>query len=118
MIFRNATRNVVLSDRTRVANTMVTRLVGLLSTKSLGEGEGLWIEPCNSIHTWFMKFTIDAVFLDKQGSVVKLAPRMKPWKLTSIARKARGVLELPEGVIEKSGTQVGDQVERQGSRET
>ena len=112
MTFRNATRNQVLSDRTRVANTMVTRFVGLLSSKGLAEGEGLWIEPCNTIHTWFMKFTIDAVFLDKQGNVVKIAPRMKPWKLTSIARKARGVLELPEGMIEKTGTQVGDQVER------
>lgn len=111
-VFRNATRNKVLSDRTRVADTMVSRFVGLLTTKGLEEGEGLWIEPCNSIHTWFMKFTIDAVFLDKQGNVVKVASRMKPWKLTAIARKARGVLELPEGMIEKTGTQVGDQVER------
>lgn len=108
--FRNATRNVLLSDRTRIANTMVTRMVGLLTTPGLSAGEGLWIEPCNSIHTWFMKFTIDAVFLDKQGNVVKVASRMKPWRLTSIARKARGVLELPEGTIEKTGTQVGDQV--------
>ena len=112
MIFRNRTRNVVLSDRTRVANTMVTRMVGLLTTKGLGAGEGLWIEPCNSIHTWFMKFTIDAVFLDKKGNVVKVASRMKPWKLTAIARKARGVLELPEGTIEKTGTQIGDEVEK------
>lgn len=110
-MFTNATRNAVLSTRTRVADTMATRLVGLLTTKSLGEGEGLWIEPCNSIHTWFMKFTIDAVFLDKQNNVVKVCSRMKPWKLTSIARKARGVLELPEGVIEKTGTQVGDHVQ-------
>lgn len=110
--FRNATRNVVLSDRTRIADTMVTRFVGLLSSKGLGAGEGLWIEPCNSIHTWFMRFTIDALFLDKQGNVVKIASRMKPWKLTKIAFKARGVLELPEGTIEKTGTQVGDLVEK------
>lgn len=114
MTFRNRTRNAVLSDRTRVANTLVTRMVGLLASKGLAEGEGLWIEPCNSIHTWFMKFTIDAVFLDREGNVVKLASRMKPWKLTSIARRARGVLELPEGTVERTGTQVGDVVERVG----
>ena len=112
MIFRNQTRNQVLSERTRIANTMISRMVGLLSTKSLTDGEGLWIEPCNSIHTWFMRFTIDAVFLDKQGSVVKLKARMKPWKMTLISRKARGVLELPAGTIERTGTQMGDVIER------
>ena len=113
MIFRNRTRNVVLSDRTRIANTLVTRLVGLLSSKGLASGEGLWIEPCNSIHTMFMRFTIDAVFLDKQGNVVKLKSRMKAWRMTAISPKARGVLELPEGTIEKTGTQVGDAIERE-----
>lgn len=112
MTFSNSTRNAVLSSRTRVANTMASRMVGLLSSKGLDDGEGLWIEPCNSIHTWFMRFTIDAVFLDKEGRVVKLAARMKPWRLTRIARKARGVLELPAGTIERTGTQVGDLVER------
>lgn len=112
MTFRNHTRDAVLSSRTRVANTTVSRMVGLLSSRGLADGEGLWIEPCNSIHTWFMRFTIDAVFLDKQGTVVKLASRMKPWRLTRIARKARGVLELPEGTIERTGTQVGDVIER------
>ena len=112
MTFRNRTRNAVLSDRTRVADTMGARMVGLLTSRGLAEGEGLWIEPCNSIHTWFMRFTIDAVFLDREGQVVKLASRMKPWRLTAIARKARGVLELPEGTIERTGTAVGDLVEK------
>jgi uncharacterized membrane protein (UPF0127 family) len=112
VIFRNRTRNQVLSDRTRIANTLVTRMVGLLSTKSLSDGEGLWIEPCNSIHTWFMRFTIDAVFLDDRGSVVKLKDRMKPWRMTLISPKARGVLELPAGTIERTGTRMGDVVER------
>lgn len=108
MTFRNHTRNVTLSSRTRVADTMVSRMVGLLSSKGLAQGEGLWIEPCNQIHTWFMRFTIDALFLDKDGTVVKAVERMKPWKLTGIAFKARGVLELPEGTIAATGTQVGD----------
>lgn len=106
--FRNQTRNTVLAERARVADTMVTRMVGLLSSKGLAEGEGLWIQPCNSIHTWFMRFTIDALFLDKENRVVKSVERMRPWRLTWIAPKAIGVLELPEGRIEKTGTKVGD----------
>ena len=113
MTFRNRSRNVTLADRTRVANTMASRMVGLLRTKSLANGEGLWIEPCNQIHTWFMRFTIDALFLDKEGKVVKAVERMKPWKLTGIAFGARGVLELPAGTIAATGTKVGDVTERE-----
>ena len=110
--FRNLTRNVSLADKAKVADTMATRMVGLLSSRGLGDGEGLWIEPCNSIHTWFMRFTIDAIFLDREDRVVKLVERMRPWKLTWIAPRARGVLELPAGTIDKTGTRVGDVLER------
>ncbi len=112
MTVRNRTRDVVLAERTRVADTLVSRMVGLLGANGLPQGEGLWIEPCNSIHTWFMKFTIDAVFVDKKGRVVKLVERMKPWKLTAPARGAKAVLELPEGTIGRTGTRLGDEVTR------
>ena len=102
----------VVCETCIVADTALTRMRGLLGRTELPSGEGMLIRPANSIHTWFMRFTIDALFLDKQGNVVKIASRMKPWKLTSIAIKARGVLELPEGTIEKSGTRVGDLVEK------
>ena len=110
--FRNHTRNTVLAERARVADTMGSRMVGLLSSKGLADGEGLWIQPCNSIHTWFMRFTIDAIFLDRENRVVKSVERMRPWRLTWIAPKAVGVLELPAGSIEKTGTKVGDVLER------
>lgn len=112
MEFRNRTRNVSLSERTRVADTLPTRLVGLLSSPGLAEGEGLWITPCNSIHTWFMRFTIDALFLDREDRVLRAVPRMKPWRLTRVVAGSRGVLELPEGTIERTGTRVGDVLER------
>jgi uncharacterized membrane protein (UPF0127 family) len=110
--FRNRTREITLAERARIADTFGTRLVGLLSSKGLADGEALWIEPCNSIHTWFMRFTIDALFLDKNGKVVKAVEQMKPWRLTWIALGARGVLELPAGQIAKTGTKVGDELER------
>ena len=115
-IFRNQTRDIILAERARVANTMVTRMVGLLSSKGLGDGEALWIQPCNSIHTWFMRFTIDALFLDKENRVVKSVERMRPWRLTWIAPKAIGVLELPAGHIEKTGTKVGDVLQREAKQ--
>ncbi|HVO31366.1 MAG TPA: DUF192 domain-containing protein [bacterium] len=111
--FRNQTRNVVVSEKTRVADTMGTRMVGLLSSSGLAEEEGLWIEPCNSIHTWFMRFTIDALFLDREGTVLRAVERMKPWRLTWIVRRAAGVLELPEGRISRTGTKVGDRLVRE-----
>jgi uncharacterized membrane protein (UPF0127 family) len=101
-----------VAEKARIADTMLARMKGLLFTDGLGADEGLWIEPCNSIHTFGMRFTIDALFLDGSGKVIKIVPRMKPWKMTWIAPKARGVLELPEGQIERTGTRVGDELER------
>lgn len=112
MTFRNRTRDVALAERARSAETFVSRSIGLLSSKGLAEGEGLWIAPCNSIHTWFMRFTIDALFLDRDDRVVKVVERMGPWKMTWIAPKAKGVLELPAGTIARTGTKLGDQLVR------
>ena len=94
------------------ARTARSRMVGLLAHASLSVGDGLLLAPAWSIHTWFMRFTIDAVFLDGQGNVVKLKDRMKPWRMTLISPKARGVLELPAGTIERTGTRMGDVVDR------
>jgi len=112
-IFRNQTRATVLSDRTRIADTALSRMVGLLATRRLEEGEGLWISPCTSIHTAFMRFTIDALFLDRAGTVLRAVERMRPWRLTSIIWRAAGVLELPEGRISATGTCPGDVLVRE-----
>jgi uncharacterized membrane protein (UPF0127 family) len=91
-------------------------MTGLLGRDGLLEGEGLVIDPCNSIHTFFMRFSIDVLFVDAQGVVVRKIDALKPWRLTWIYFRARKVIELPAGVIQKSGTQAGDQlsIERSG----
>jgi uncharacterized membrane protein (UPF0127 family) len=109
----NATRGVVLADRARVADNLWTRLVGLLRDTHLDEGDGLWIKPCNSIHSFAMKFVFDAVFLDKDLRVVHLMSEMLPWKTSKLVFAAKSVLELPAGAIARSGTQLGDQFEMQ-----
>jgi uncharacterized membrane protein (UPF0127 family) len=107
----NVTRGVTLAAHARVADNILTRVVGLLRDKGLAEGDGLWIVPCNSIHSIAMKFVFDAVFLDRDLRVVHLTHEMKPWRISPIKRTAHGVLELPAGTIARSGTQVGDQFE-------
>jgi uncharacterized membrane protein (UPF0127 family) len=106
----NKTKGVMLASRADVADTSEKRRRGLLSRSGLEEGEGLWIAPCEAVHCFFMKFTIDAVFVTKDKRVAKLYPSLKPWRL-AVCLRAHSVLELPEGVIRETGTQRGDQLE-------
>jgi uncharacterized membrane protein (UPF0127 family) len=105
----NVTRGVTLATRARVADSILTRVVGLLRDRGLEEGDGLWISPCNSIHSIAMKFVFDAIFLDRELKVVHLMQEMKPWRISPIKASAHTVLELPAGAIARSGTQIGDQ---------
>ena len=107
---RNATRNRLLGDAIGRADTSQTRRIGLLQRTGLAEGEGLWILPCEGIHTFFMKFPIDVLFLNKKKCVVKLVRSMGPWRM-AMSLRARSVVELPAGTIEKTGTQRGDILE-------
>lgn len=106
----NQTRGTQLTSRAGIANTSELRRRGLLKHDSLEEGDGLWIAPCEAVHSFGMKFTIDVLYLDKQKRVVKMRPRMVKSRI-SLCLTAHSVLELPEGMIEKTGTQVGDQLE-------
>ena len=107
----NVTRGVNLTDCGRVADGFLTRLVGLLRDKALAEGDGLWIVPCNSIHSIGMHFIFDAVFLDQNLRVVHLIREMKPWRASKLVFAAHSVLELPAGLIDKTATEMGDQFE-------
>ena len=107
---RNLTRDVVLADAAEVADTSAKRRTGLLKYTSLAPGDGLWIVPCESVHSFFMKFTIDVLYLDRQHRVKKIRPEMVPWR-ASACLTAHSVLELPAGSITRSGTQKGDQLE-------
>ena len=79
-------------------------------TSPLPAGGGLVIEPCSSIHMFFMRYPLDILFLDKQGKVVFMYRGIKPWRLGRVVRGARLAIELPEGTIAESGTQIGDTV--------
>lgn len=108
----NTTRGVRLTECGRVAENFYTRLVGLLNDKyPLEYGSGLWIKPCNSIHSWGMRFRFDAIFLDKNLRVVHLIRDMKRWSVSKMVFSAHSVLEVPSGIIVQTGTEIGDQFE-------
>jgi len=106
---RNHTRNTILGDAVELADTSETRRVGLLKHERLEPGSGLWIVPCESVHTFFMKFPIDLVYLDKQRKVRKVRHAVPAWRL-SACLTAHSILELPAGTAEKSGTLPGDEL--------
>jgi uncharacterized membrane protein (UPF0127 family) len=106
----NETRGRVLVSRGRLARSFWSRLKGLLGTRSLDAGGGLLIEQCSSIHSFFMRYPFDAVFLDGNGRVVHLIHEMRPNRISRHVFSARRVLELPPGTIRESGTQRGDTI--------
>jgi uncharacterized protein len=105
----NQTRDTVLATAADAADTSAKRRTGLLKHQSLEPGAGLWISPCESVHTFFMKFAIDLVYLDKQKKVRKVRHAVPPWRL-SACLMAHSVLELPAGVAASTGTRAGDQL--------
>ena len=108
----NSTRATLVGDRIRVARSMGARTVGLLRTPRLEPGEGLWIEDAPSIHMFFMRYSIDAVFVDRSGRVTKIVPGLKPWRVVWWARGAKDCLELPAAAAAAANIQVGDHLTR------
>jgi uncharacterized protein len=106
---RNQTRNTVLGEAVEVADTSDKRRAGLLKHARLEPGSGLWIVPCESVHTFFMKFPIDLVYLDKKRKVRKVRHAVPAWRL-SACLTAHSILELPAGTAAKTLTVAGDEL--------
>jgi uncharacterized protein len=122
VIARNVTRDSVLADRLEVAAGLWGKFMGLMGRGSLAPDAGLWLPDSNGIHMMFMRFPIDAVFLDRPDTadggtrrVVSVHPSLRAWVgLVPLVRGAHGVLELPVGTIERTGTLVGDVIALDG----
>ena len=110
---RNMTRDTQVAERLEVAGSNVERSKGLLGRNELLPGEGMWIIPCEAVHTFFMKFPIDLIYLDKKLRVKKVRRDMKAWRISACFR-AHSVLELPAGTIRETQTQCGDVLEFRG----
>jgi uncharacterized membrane protein (UPF0127 family) len=106
----NLSRAQALVSACRVADNRFTRMRGLIGARPLMEGEGLMIIPCSSIHTHFMGFPIDVVYVNGEQQVVGVDEAIAPWRLGGRYRGTRFVIELPAGTARATGTQPGDQL--------
>lgn len=91
-----------------VADTTLKRMLGLLGREKLERGQGMWFEGFNSVHTFFMRFAIDVVFMDKKGKVIRIYERLAPWRMTGIHFQARSIVELPAGEAKRAGIVRGE----------
>lgn len=101
---------VTVGSRIGLADTFVTRLVGLLGKSSLDDGAGILIRPSTGVHTMWMRFAIDVVALDKNLRVIRTWQRLRPWRITSVSFDTCSVLELAPGQIHQLNIQPGDQL--------
>lgn len=106
----NARTGAVLANRATYAATFFRRFVGLLGRSGLLPGEGLILVPCGAVHTLFMRFPIDVLFLDRSQRAVAIISDLRPYRCPPGARAARFAVELPAGTVAASGTVVGDQI--------
>ncbi|HLV98421.1 MAG TPA: DUF192 domain-containing protein [Ktedonobacterales bacterium] len=104
----NTTRAAVLAERAGFADSIMTRTLGLMGQANLPAGTGLVLDPCTSIHMFFMRFAIDALYVAQNGAVLRVVPHLRPWGVGPIIWRARYVVELPAGTAARTGTQAGD----------
>jgi len=106
----NETRGTELASSALAARTFWSRLIGLLGRSRLEAGEGLVIERSSSIHTAFMRFAIDAVYVERSGRVIKAVSDLRPFRVSGVLRGGHSVIELPAGTIAQTGTTTGDEL--------
>jgi uncharacterized protein len=109
----NVTRQTFLASDLRLADTHFQRLLGLIGTSpaSFSGGRGLWIRPCHGVHTMFMRYPIDVLYLDRANRVVRIEDNVRPWRLSPMMIESATVLELPAHTAWNTGTKLGDVIE-------
>jgi uncharacterized membrane protein (UPF0127 family) len=105
---KNTERATVLATKGTLASSYWARFWGLMFKRGVADGSGILLTKSASIHSFFMFFRFDAIFLDEQGTVMKVVPAMRPWRIAFGGRGAKNTLELPAGVAERTRTVAGD----------
>ena len=106
----NQTRGTELASSALAARSFWSRLIGLLGRSRLEAGQGLVLERSSSIHTVFMRFAIDAVYVDRSGRVIKTVSDLRPFRVSGVLRGGHSMIELPAGTIARTGTTAGDEL--------
>lgn len=107
----NKANESILANNVEIAGDFIKRLKGLMGRPGLNEGEAMLLYPCSSIHTFFMNFPIDAIFIDRNAVVLKTIENMKPYKISPVIKNSYMVIELPAGCLSSTGTTVGQHLE-------
>lgn len=109
----NRTRQTFLASDLKVADTHWSRFCGLLGAtrENFTSGQGLWIVPCQGVHTLGMRFAIDVIYLDPDMKVIHIEENVKPWRITPVRLQAATVLEVPPHTVWETGTTLNDQIE-------
>jgi len=108
MAIVNVTQNVTLARQADVADSFWSRSKGLIGRRRAPDDYGLIIRPCNAIHTFFLSFPIDVLYLDRQSRVLRILPGLQPWRIGPIVWRGKTVVELPAGTAARTGTVIGD----------
>ena len=104
----NRTKNIALAKNAKLADNPLKRIKGLLGKSNMAQDEALIIRPCNAVHTFFMRFSIDVVFVNSANKIVKIIHDMAPFRISSIYWQACFVIEFPAGAVSKTPSQAGD----------
>jgi len=99
MRLSNCMTGEVLAEQVQVAEDFLSRLIGLMGRQTMADGSALVLRPCRCVHTFFMRFYIDLVFLDRRGIVVHKIMDMPPFRISPLVRRASLVVELPGGTV-------------------
>ena len=108
MIIKNLTQGKVLADKVIIARSFKSRLQGLIGKQSLEKNAALVLPNCNGIHTFFMRFPIDVLFLDAQGKAVGKIEALAPFRISPVFWSAKTAIEFPPQTIKNSASQIGD----------
>jgi len=106
----NSSRGTVVAAKAEMADGFVSRFVGLMGRRGWASSDGMVIEPCSSIHCFFMRMPIDVAFVDRDWRVLQTVEAIKPWRIGPIVRRTRRVIELPAGALKRTGSGPGDQL--------
>ena len=107
---RNQTKDAPVVQNVRIASSIWSRFWGLMGKRPLPDGEALLIDPCTSVHTMFMRFPIDVIYLSEDNHVVKIVPEMTAWRASLGGKGAKRVLEMPPGAAARVNLTPGDQI--------
>lgn len=107
----NKTKNTVLADKVLFGQDFFKRIIGLLGKKEFSQGQALVLKPCAAVHTFFMFFPIDVLFVDSNNKIIAAIPNLQPFRISAFYFSAKFAIELPPGVIKSSLTEKDDRID-------